>query len=537
MSESERTRSLLADLMSTGMSRAEALSAITALETWTIPIPSRASTTRLLDRLASATNTRAAAPLRRILRPVALAGIAAILLIATVLAASPGLRSAVAGWFGSGTTVHSPLVLGSVDFLNPRLGFVTVGNTRTHRGFLYKTTNGGDSWRVSLHFRTGGDIASLGLLGTSVTFINRNVGLLYTAYGSPTSEKLGDEMAKRSVHIHGVLHRTVDGGATWTRVALPTEPWQAFISLSFISRAEGWVLVSSGTTMSQSSIAEFHTSNSGKSWQLQAFGGYDKNSVLVSNGGLHEGSADETIHFISQRVGWILGNEFASGDTVDSVTTNGGRLWRACRAMPPSFYGIRPIPRCTGPVPPARFYREGRQLGGSGQVFVTQLDAGNLFGSVGLLPVMETIPSSIHGNELASDSGYFMYHLNRSRTSWTKPMRLNLGFKVGSEGQTSALNTAGVRTPAVNIESSRDWFFTNGSTIAYTTDGGRSWTHVPSPLRGRFVPGGIKFFSNGQGFVWGGSINQVGGPYSPRSVLARTLDLGRTWTTLKLPIH
>ena len=248
MIDSEKGRGLMSDLISAGMNRSEAVeavSAIMALETWAVPAPSRASTAKIIEQLVPVTGHAAPAAMRRILRSVALAGIAAVLVLATAFAASPKLRSAVSGWFGAGTTLYSPLVLGSVDFLDPRLGFVTVGNTRTHRGYLYKTTNGGKSWQMSLRFRTGGDIASLGLLGTSVTFINRNVGFLYTAYGSPFSEKPG-------VHIHGVLHRTVDGGATWNRVALPTEPWQAFISLSFISRDEGWVLISSGTTMSQS---------------------------------------------------------------------------------------------------------------------------------------------------------------------------------------------------------------------------------------------------------------------------------------------
>ena len=221
-----------------------------------------------------------------------------------------------------------------------------------------------------------------------------------------------------------------------------------------------------------------------------------------------------------------MGDDFAVGGAVDSVTTNGGLFWQGCRSMPRSFYRVRPLPKCTGPVPPARFYREGRQFGGSGQVFVTQLDAGNLFADVGLLPVMEAIPASVNGNKLASDSGYFMYHLNRAQTSWTRPVRLNLGLKIST----------GWQTPAVSIESSRDWFFTNGVKIAYTTNGGRSWNHERSPLQGKFVPGGIQFFGRGNGFVWGGSVNQ-NGPYSPRSVLDRTRDGGRTWTTVKLPIR
>ena len=54
------------------------------------------------EQLVPVTGHAAPAAMHRILRSVALAGIAAVVVLATAFAASPKVRSAVAGWFGSG---------------------------------------------------------------------------------------------------------------------------------------------------------------------------------------------------------------------------------------------------------------------------------------------------------------------------------------------------------------------------------------------------------------------------------------------------
>lgn len=163
--------------------------------------------------------------------------------------------------------------------------------------------------------------------------------------------------------------------------------------------------------------------------------------------------------------------------------------------------------------------------GGSGQIFVTQLDRGNFFRNAALLPVKEVVPFGKHDDKLSPVSGFYMYYLDRVNNAWRTRERLRLDIPTG--------NRTGA--PAVDIQSAHNWFFSGDGKIAYTLDAGRSWTYRQSPLPHNIAPGGIRFFGGRMGFVWGGSINQ-NGLYSPRSALDRTTNGGKTWTTVKLPV-
>jgi photosystem II stability/assembly factor-like uncharacterized protein len=474
----------------------ESARGILMLDAWHAPPLPTGSDARLVNSLLPAIARQARGARRPVLRAVSLAGVVALLVCATAFAASPKLRSTVTGWFSSGTTVHSPLVLGSVDFVKPQLGFVTVSNTKTHSGYLYKTTNGGQNWRLSLRFRTGGDLPNMGLLGTSLTFLNTHVGFLYTARGSSA-------LRHKVTHIHAVLQRTVDGGRSWTRVKLPSEPWQIDSSLNFVSATEAWYLVGAwGSVAGTTSAALFHTSDAGRTWRQV--------------GGTLRTGTQPTVWFADRSTGWLFSSNYTGGWAQDSVTHDGGQTWHACRQTPGrsgNGYG----PWCTSPAPPARLYRPSPNPEFSPWVDVTHLDSGDFFGTHGLVPVLYTllVRHSVRGV-------VFVNHLNPSTGSWTRTTRV-------------PLQVGGYQHPAVDIQSTRAWFFAGTRQVVYTLSGGNSWTTLPSPLP-RGLTAGIKFFGAKVGFIWGGSLNQ-NGAYSPRSVLARTRDRGRTWTTVKLPIR
>ena len=356
----------------------------------------------------------------------------------------------------------------------------------------------------------------MGLLGTSLTSLNKRVGFLYTAYGSLYAE-------------HGVLQRTTNGGNSWSRVRLPTERWQSFVSVSFVNRRQGWVLISSRPAMGQTVSALFRTHNGGQSWSRVAWDYIMPNGTWSTRGDLG-GSFDQRIHFISARYGWLFSDDAVNGPAGDSLTTDGGYKWQGCRGLPQGFArsgSPEARMKCTGPIPPRRLYRDAGQSSGSDQVFVTQLDSGDFFGGRDLLPVVDAVPRDIHHVAVPpTQGGYFMYHLDRLTNSWARPTPLSLGLPY-------AIDTGG---PAVDVEGPHNWFFAGDGKIVYTLNAGGSWTHQPSPIPNRFTLGGIKFFGAKVGFIWGGSLNQ-NGAYSPRSVLDRTRNGGRTWTTVKLPIR
>lgn len=467
-------------------------------------------------------------PLRQLSRRMVfqlflLAGIGALLVLATAFAASAKLRSPAAARLATGTTVRSPLVLGSVDFLNSHLGFVALGNTRTHHGYLYKTTDGGRTWSLSTTYRTSGLVPTdMGLLGTKLEFLNPDVGFLYAAFGSPFSTKPG-------VHIHGMLQRTVNGGRSWTRVKLPTKFWQDSVSMSFVNRHTGWVMISSGTTMGQAGAIVYRTDSEGRSWRQQAEANWGSHGE-ISIGGLDMVGSKDSIHFTSARYGWIFGEDGAPGYATDYVTTDGGRQWKACIGTRGPFARGAHVHPCA-PVPPRWMYPKTTN-GLQGQVLVSQLDSGDFFGRTGLLPVAEQAPSGrAHGSK-PGKHGYFMYHLNRSRNKWALPQLLHPLIPIGGLPPSSIGGTA----PSVDIESARAWVFQGVHKIVDTTNAGQSWRARPSPLPKDFSPGGIKFFGSKVGFVWGGMVNGNGG-YSLRSVLDRTDNGGKTWTTVKLPVN
>ena len=311
-------------------------------------------------------------------------------------------------------TARAPWVLGSVDFLGARSGFVTVGGTRTNRGYLYKTSDGGISWTRLLRFPIGGlRPPHGGLLPTSVTFLSSRVGFLSTQNGSLTGPK---------EWVRGLVYRTTSGGRTWQRFVLPHALGGLFDSASFVNRNQGWVLVSSGTTMQQSSLAVFHTADGGKKWSEQAIAGYGPHG-LVFKGGLTMGSADEQVHCSSKSNGWIFGENGIVGTTVGAFTTNGGKSWGQCAGH------NGPIPKCGGPGAPARFVvtAAGRWLGTGDH------DAARRWGlppPPGVAPRGGRRTSWVTRGHFKTEGGYFMYHLSRNMTFWGNPtaLRLEMGY-------------------------------------------------------------------------------------------------------------
>jgi photosystem II stability/assembly factor-like uncharacterized protein len=444
--------------------------------------------------------------LRRSPAVVLLMGISATGAAASAPAAAPRLAG--------GTTASAPFVIGSVDFVSPNHGWVTVGNTATHWGRLYGTVDGGRSWWRALTFRTGGLFSNrYGTLGTELDFLTPRVGFLIAAYGT-------------AGHSHWVLHRTSNGGRTWTAVGLPHKPWEYVTSFSFLNARKGWLLASGVITTGHYAGEVFTTDDAGATWKRLAWTGYTRNNVPVDRGYL--GGSMDSIRFTSLRSGWIFGESPIVGPAANEHTADGGRTWNAC-GFPPARPRKR-LPAC-GPIAPPWLTKTSIKTG-QGQVFVTQLDGGDFFGRGGLLPEDIIVPRQSHGLVVPPKyGGYYMYRLNRGRDSWVDPRLLPLHMPLAGSGSGVSL----FQPPVVDIESLHQWFFANRDKLVYTLNGGRTWRTSRTGLSGGLQPAGIRFFDRRSGLIWA-TIPPDGGAFSTRSVLERTDDAGRTWKVLHLPL-
>ncbi len=161
------------------------------------------------------------------------------------------------------------------SFIDPLEGWA-VGD-----GLVAHTADAGASWqRVNEH---GGE--NDGFRARDVHFVDAKHGLL--------------------VADHGRVHRTGDGGTTWSRVEVPVAPHAPRLwALHIVDDAFGWIVGDDGTIL--------HTTDGGATWAPQASGTrFDLRDV----------------HFVDARTGFAVG---ASGETGTSIvlhTTDGGVRW------------------------------------------------------------------------------------------------------------------------------------------------------------------------------------------------------------------
>jgi len=217
--------------------------------------------------------------------------------------------------------------LHAVYFLDINRGWAVGGD-----GALLATTDGGRTWHkqprptqdalLDVYFSS----AEVGWLvcERSIYLLRTKdeprAYLLKTVDGGATwtrVEVTGQEVDVRLVRIlfaddergwvfgeEGALYVTRDGGASWSRQRVPTR--HLLLGGVFLNQLQGW-LVGAGATVLQ-------TTNSGETWRA---GG-----PVVTTGG--PAARLNGVSFVDGRRGWAVG----SGGLV-LATTDGGRSWRA----------------------------------------------------------------------------------------------------------------------------------------------------------------------------------------------------------------
>jgi photosystem II stability/assembly factor-like uncharacterized protein len=461
---------------------------LTALDAWPTPA---VDATRM--RAAAHPEDLAAASrygrvrIRPFGRSALLGLIAAVLLVATAFAASPGVRSTVAGWFGT-TTVRLPYILGSAEFVNRHDGWIAVGNVHSGTWRLYRTVNGGRSWQLVLAYpaRAVFQKGQYTLPGFDMQFLNAHTGFLLSSH----------------ISNHGwryTLDRTTDGGATWVALDTPPAGPLPIRQFDFVNARDGWTLSDEYTGMGKFSVDLYRTRNGGKDWRRLPFDG-----------------EPSFVSFRSPHDGWIMGANMAAGLAIAYRTTDGGLHWFSC-IRPPA--AVRDLHGCGPPIP----HMDVGQGPGTGYFQMLPMDGGDFFGSKGLLPMGISVQ---HGAVL--HYSWYLYRLSHSGLAWTAPERLPL--HMGNLQSKSKLNN--YSQPVLNISSPIAWYFATPSTLSFTTDGGKHWMYRPSGLPSGYVPDGVRFFGSGAGYLW---ATKSVGKGAPSSIMEWTTNGGKTWQAITLP--
>ncbi|MDH7514812.1 MAG: T9SS type A sorting domain-containing protein [Bacteroidota bacterium] len=280
----------------------------------------------------------------------------------TIVAPPPFARSADVLWVGRDSAVVSRSTDGGVtwqDFQLPgtkgmALALFAFDRDRivagTRSGQLFKTTDGGRSWRVVLS-----DIAAL--FG-DIHFWNENEGIIFSRHDRDSAD----------------VYLTRDGGETWEktgpRIFAPSW-WLGFSpTITFIDRQCGWVAAINQGQSIPRDAAILRTTDGGLSWTsvtagtrfvsdigfLSPLKGFCVDPVYgrvrrTINGGISwitsyypmNGSRPVAVHCDSaKQIVWIV------TDSLAWVSTNEGNTWTQTRMVP------------TGAIQTAVFDREGR---------------------------------------------------------------------------------------------------------------------------------------------------------------------------------
>jgi photosystem II stability/assembly factor-like uncharacterized protein len=338
--------------------------------------------------------------------------------------------------------------------------FGTRGIWATRGSRLYLSTDGGDTWvERTLLAGVALDVASGDVLSSVFALDATHV---WTASPGPGSTVPYGGQGPDFDHLHVVVSRSTDGGATWQSVSIPGDWGGTQPVLTFFDREHGFLLLSGLRGGPGSTV--FATPDGGATWQR--VGGAD------GLGSVFGASSASTL--------WA-GNEGDAGPVarpILDVSRDGGRTWTDARlpglvgdvyvndtlVAPPVFVGqdgaVAVMAGSTDNPPDVRFYRT--TDGGRSWFLATRTDLNqNGSASVAVIDPTHFIVMDLGAGVLQStgDGG----------ATWQQSA--SSGF-----GPTTRLRFWDLLEGAAILQ------LTNGPTPAAgvfrTTDGGHTWTPV-----------------------------------------------------------
>ena len=188
-------------------------------------------------------------------------------------------------------------------FVTDKVGWVTVGHRFERRNDtleVYGTSDGGATWKkVALD-----QVGSFQLSALQITFVNAHDGWALASLSEITNNR------------PGVLYRTTDGGANWTRIQAPVGG-----AIQFVSADIGWII---GGRVNYARNLLYTTQDGGQTWAEQRldlpFGAENANVMIGAPA------------FFSATTGVIAVNREKS--VAIYLTADSGRTWTGAWSFP-----------------------------------------------------------------------------------------------------------------------------------------------------------------------------------------------------------
>jgi len=389
-------------------------------------------------------------------------------------------------------------LVGAVDFVNGSVGWAVVSSSEAYTvkkcivrpagvpgcnqaiTRIDATTDGGATWRAILQLR--GPIplqGETGLPSVAVHMVTERAGFIGAV----------------DVHGHTILLSTADGGAHWTRYALPGLHPVGLPSndtLSFPDQADGYYLIHTNGAMQHESVDVWATHDGGAHWTRVEYGSFTGSGTPHAIGLPGDKGP---MFFLNRNSAWVTAED-AGGVPYLYATEDQGRTW--ARQTPPM---------------PRSVTRPGKGIQG----YYGSLGAATFFTQTsGLLPEHVVTCLGLPSN---CKTTLFVQHLVDNGRRWSNP---------------TLLRKATTMAPLSQLLGPNRWFVGDGARLWTTANAGRTWRAMSS-LPGGLVPAEISFVAANRGWVIGRSPHDNAAGYPNVAALFATSDGGRHWSRVALP--